>query len=180
LLDSAHMVTNIKEQKDESTQVYEVGYHVISSIPEEEVGAHVAQVHDMIEKAGGVIIGEEFPKTMELAYPMVKVAQNQRKTYTSAYFGWVKFEGPTASAPKVKKDLDQDEKILRFIIVKTVRENTMIPKKVALQAGRRDDDESPRERSKPAPEKEKPMTEEELDKTIDELAPVEVPKPALK
>ena len=160
----------MNKHEDVPTNVYEVGFHVVSSVPEEEVGARVAHVHDVIEKYGGVIISEEFPKAMELAFPMVKVVSNQRKTYTSSYFGWVKFEGPTSSAPAVKKDLDADDKMLRFIIVKTVKENTLMPKKLIAQAGRQDDRE---ERTARKEEKEKPaMTDAELDKTIDELSGV--------
>jgi ribosomal protein S6 len=73
----------MNKYEDVPTNVYEVGFHIVSSIPEEEVGARVAAVHDVIENHGGVIISEEFPKAMELAYPMVKVANNQRKTYSS-------------------------------------------------------------------------------------------------
>jgi ribosomal protein S6 len=158
----------MSKHEDVPTDVYEVGFHVVSSVPEEEVGARVAAVHDVIEKYGGVIISEEFPKSMELAYPMVKVANNQRKTYTNAYFGWVKFEGPTSSPAEVKKTLDADEKILRFIIIKTVKENTLMPKKLIAQAGKQDErDERPARKE----EKEKPvMTDAELDKTIDVLA----------
>lgn len=162
----------MSKHEDVPTNVYEVGFHVISSVPEEEVGAQVAHVHDVIEKEGGVIISEEFPKMMELAYPMVKVANNQRKTYTSAYFGWIKFEAPTSAAPAVKKSLDGNLKVLRFIIIKTAKENTLIPKKLIAQAGRQDDRE---ERTGKKEEKEKPvMTDAELDKTIDELAGGEV------
>ncbi len=158
----------MNKHEDVPTNVYEVGFHVVSSVPEEEVGAHVAHVHDVIEKYGGVIISEEFPKSMELAYPMVKVVSNQRKTYTTSYFGWVKFEGPTSSAPAIKKDMDADEKILRYIILKTVKESTLMPKKLIAQAGKQDDRE---ERAPRKEEKEKPvMTDAELDKTIDELA----------
>ncbi len=158
----------MNKYEDVPTNVYEVGFHVVSSVPEEEVGARVAHVHDVIEKYGGVIISEEFPRALDLAYPMVKVVNNQRKTYTSAYFGWVKFEGPTSSPVEVKKEFDADDKILRFIIIKTVKENTLMPKKLIAQAGKQDDRE---ERTARKEEKEKPaMTDAELDKTIDELA----------
>ena len=168
----------VKDEKDVAHQIYEVGYHIVSSIPEEGVGARVAQVHDVIEKAGGTIISEEFPKTVELAYEMVKVADNQRKSYTSAYFGWVKFEGPGSSVEVVKKALDGDREILRFIVIKTVRENTLIPKKVAMQAGRKEEDiAAERAERREKEDKEKAvMTEEELNKTIDDLAPVETAK----
>ena len=166
----------VKDGKDVAHQVYEVGYHVVSSIPEEEVGARVAQIHDMIEKSGGTIITEEFPKITELAYEMVKVVDNQRKKYTSAYFGWVKFEAEGAAVLEIKKALDAHNDIIRFLMIKTVRESTLISKKVAMQAGRKEEDiAAERAERKEKEDKEKVvMSEEDLDKTIDALAPLDV------
>jgi ribosomal protein S6 len=57
-------------------QVYEVGFHLIPTVAEEDLGALVTGVRDSIETAGGRMISDEYPKLMELAYPMVKVVAN--------------------------------------------------------------------------------------------------------
>lgn len=144
-------------------QVYEVGYHIIPIIGEDHLGAQVTRIRDVIESHKGVVISDEYPKHLDLAYEIVKIAENKRASYTSAYFGWVKFEALPSAVLEMNKLLKADNNILRYLIVKTVRESTLAPKKVVIQK---------KEESVKGDEvvEEKPeMTEEELDKTIEEL-----------
>jgi|SRR3989338_6361588 len=151
------------ETTERDSRIYEVGYHILPIVSEADLGARVTAVRDVIESSGASIIADEYPKHMDLAYQMVKTASNKRATYSSAYFGWMKFEAEPNAAKKIEVALREDELILRHILVKTVRENTMVPKKVFREF--READAKPREK-----EAEKPaLTEEELDKTIDEL-----------
>lgn len=155
---------NETEQSGSLPRVYEVGFHVVSSVPEADLGIRVTAVRDAIEAAGGRMIADEFPKHIDLAYPMAKVHANKRSTHRSAYFGWMKFDMEPRGTKVLDAALKKDEYILRFILVETVRENTMAPKKV-LREKRPDDVLRPKE-----PVVEKPaLTEEELDKTIEEL-----------
>lgn len=145
------------------TLVYEVGYHILPIVAEDHVGEEVTRVRDIIESAGGKLIADEFPKHMDLAYPMVKSAANKRTIFHSAYFGWMKFDATPAGAKAIDAALKKNGNILRFILAKTVRENTMVPKKFFMK---KTAEESPRaEEKKDAPQ----MTEAELDKTIEEL-----------
>ncbi len=146
-------------------KIYEIGFHIVPTVPEDGVGARVTAIRDVIEGKGGHVIGDEFPRHMELTYAMTKVASNKRALYRSAYFGWIKFEVDPKDIKAIDAELKADDFVLRFILVKTVRENTMAPKK-ALQV----------KRGEEAPEKpvekveEKPaLSEEELDKTIEDL-----------
>lgn len=145
-------------------QVYEVGFHIIPTIAENDLGVEVTRVRDIIEAAGGRMIADEYPKHIDLAYPMVKITSNKRAIHHSAYFGWMKFEVEPKSVRAIEAALKGNESVIRFILVKTVRENTMVPKKVLR--------EKRQESVERAPEKvvEKPLlTEEELDKTIEDL-----------
>ena len=153
-----------QEKLDADPRVYEVGYHVVPTVPEDELGARVTQVRDVIEAAGGRMIADEYPKHLDLAYPMVKVSANKRAIYHSAYFGWLKFDAEPKGAIAVEAALKKDDFILRCILVKTVRENTMAPKKVFREKRFPDVERSAvKAGEKPA------MTEEELDKTIEDL-----------
>lgn len=143
--------------------VYEVGFHIIPIIVEDDLGARVTAIRDVIEEHKGKMIADEYPKHLDLAYPMVKIASNKRATYHSAYFGWMKFEVEPKDAKAIQAKLMADDNILRFIFVKTVRENTMVPKKIFTQK-RPDETKSEEKR-----EIITPMSEEELDKTIEEL-----------
>ncbi|MDO8521533.1 MAG: 30S ribosomal protein S6 [bacterium] len=145
-------------------RVYEVGYHIIPSVVEADLGIRVTAVRDAIEAAGGRMIADEYPKHVDLAYPMVKLTANKRATHHSAYFGWMKFDAEPKGVKTLETALKKDEFILRFILIKTVRENTMAPKKVFREKRA---EEVPRAKEAVA---EKPvMSEAELDKTIEEL-----------
>lgn len=113
------------ELKEERKQVYEAGFHIIPTVSEDVVTQKVAEIRSLIESNGGTIISEEFPKSRALAYTLVKASAGTNKRYHSAYFGWFKFEAPSEAAGAVKKGLDNADYILRHLIVKTVRENTM-------------------------------------------------------
>ena len=148
-----------------SPQVYEVGFHIIPTVAEGDLGVEVTAVSDAIDAAGGRRIADEYPKLIDLAYPMVKISSNKRTMYHSAHFGWMKFEIEPGRIHAIDGALKKNELIIRFILVKTVRENTMVPRKVFQQQKRIE--ETPRVVTKAA---EKPvMTEEELDKTIEDL-----------
>lgn len=155
----------IREEAAENDQkIYEVGFHIVPTVAEDDLGVRVTAIRDVIEAHGGKLIADEYPKHMELSYSMVKVASNKRATYHSSYFGWMKFEAEPKGAVLIEKAMQKDDFILRFVLVKTVRENTMAPKK-ALQ--RRSDDETPKAEEKV--EVKPVLTEEELDKTIEDL-----------
>jgi ribosomal protein S6 len=150
---------------DKDPKVYEIGYHIVPIISDEDLGARVTAIRDAIERFGGVTIADEYPRRFELAYPMAKVAQNKRSTYAQSSFGWTKFEILPKAIPEIEKILAANDDILRFIVVETVRENTLVPKKILRE--RKPGDEPERKTEK---EEEKPkLTEAELDKTIEDL-----------
>jgi hypothetical protein len=76
----------------------------------------------------------------------------------------VKFEGEVSKAKAVEAALKADDFILRFIFVKTVRENTMAPKKALVKRG-----EEGSTKTEVQVEEKPQLTEEELDKTIEDL-----------
>lgn len=147
-------------------KIYEVGFHIVPIVGDDGLGARVTAIRDVIESKGGHVIADEYPKHMDLTYPMTKVASNKRSLYASAYFGWIKFEVDPSKVKAIESELKADDFVLRFILVGTVRENTMAPKKV-LQA-KRAEDGAPKADSTPAADKPQ-LSEEELDKTIEDL-----------
>lgn len=144
--------------------IYELGYHIVPIVGEDNLGARVTAVRDVIESHKGIIIADEFPKSIDLAYPMVKHAENKRATYASAYFGWFKFQANPSAAKAIDLGIKKDNAVLRYILVKTVRENTMSPKK-ALRDAKREEGRGDE------PKEEKPkLSEAELDKAVEDLA----------
>ena len=156
-----------EDTKTEKATVYEVGYHIVPTVSPENLPKEVDAIKAILGKVGATIISEEGPKMIPLAYEMLKVVGPKRDYFETAYFGWVKFEAEPSAAVELKKALDLSEKVLRFIIIKTVRENTMHGHKFV-----KDGKEAPRRASSTDKKVEggKPeVTAEELDKSIDKL-----------
>ena len=157
-----------KDTADQAdNRIYEVGFHIVSSIPEEKLSAELTAVKDLLEKSGAIFISEDFPKLKPLSYQMTKVVGAKHLKFDTAYFGSVKFEMNPENVEFVKKAMELSETILRFLIVKTVRENTMSVIKPAY----RPTEVKPipgLDNKKDAPVK-SPVSEAELDKTIDAL-----------
>jgi len=146
--------------------VYEVGFHIVPAVSPESLPKEVDAIKAFLEKHGATIISEEFPKTRVLAYPMVKVVGQTRHTYDTAHFGWIKFEAPKESAAEVEKFFQANEKVLRHLLIKTVRENTLYGAKVISQ-----EEEAKEEASKEVVKESKAVAAapEDLDKSIDKL-----------
>ena len=108
---------------DESpTAVYEIGYHLLPTLSEEEVPKEVSKLMDVLKAENATFVGERFPSKIQLAYPMAKRVNSKRTNYDSAYFGWVAFEVPREAIVRLKPLLDGNQNILRYLIVVTDRE----------------------------------------------------------
>lgn len=117
------------ESGSDTLRVYEVGYLLLSSIPEEKVPDEVSRIKSFITTAGGKIISGESPELITLAYQMEKHIATRNERFDSAYFGSIAFELSPAGAVALKTELDGMESVLRFLIMKTVREVAVAPKK---------------------------------------------------
>lgn len=125
--------------KTDSSRVYELGYLLVASLPDEKIAPEVSTLKDILVKNGSDIISHEDPLLIDLAYPMVKVVSAQRQKYSRGYFGWIKFESEAEALAEIKKALDLSTTVLRYIIVKTVRENTLLQGKMILRKEERED-----------------------------------------
>ncbi|HEY4500466.1 MAG TPA: 30S ribosomal protein S6 [Candidatus Paceibacterota bacterium] len=154
--------------KTAEATVYEVGFHIVPAVSPEKLPEKVDAIKAILGQSGATIISEEFPKLRNLAYMLMKIIGPTRHKYDTAYFGWIKYEMSPDFATDVKKALDTDEKILRYLIVKTVRENTLYGTKI-LPEGERETVKTDDIKEVKRP-KEMPITSaEELDKSIDKL-----------
>jgi ribosomal protein S6 len=149
------------------TQIYELGFHLLPSVAEEELSKEVAKIHSVISELEGNLISEGVPSMRQLVYEITKKIGTKNTKFGKAYFGWIKFEMNRANSLLLKTKMDNMENVLRFIIVKTVRENTIhIPKVSSFKK------ENPKEEGVVelvvSPER-APVSDEEIDKSIDEL-----------
>ncbi len=131
------MKTKTEAKEDEvRTRIYEVGYLLTPAIIEEEVTGKVDEIRKIIESNKGRIISEGNPKLRDLAYEISKIISNKKETYKSGYFGWIKFEGDREQIKKINIELKKDTEIIRFVLTKTVLEDTLaiIEKTLAIEA----------------------------------------------
>ena len=117
--------------EDTKTQVYEFSYILMPTIPESELSKKITALKALFEKSKSTFISEAYPEFINLAYTMIKVINNKHERVNNAYFGWFKFEAPTNVLDDVKMTLDRDDDLVRYLLIKTVKENTLAPKKVA-------------------------------------------------
>lgn len=152
-------------KNNDNSLVYEVGYHLVPTIPEENLAEAVSKVVESINKNGGSIVSEEFPKIRSLSYEVKKRVETKYLAFNKAYFGWIKFETDPPSILQIEKEIKNNENILRFLIIKTVRENTLHTPKIPIF---KKEDSQREARVEERLEKPK-ASEEEIDKSIDEL-----------
>jgi ribosomal protein S6 len=159
---------NIRE-KDDTLAVYEVSYLLLPSLALEQVPAKAEALKSFLTSVGGAVISDENPILIDLAYPMTKIVSTVRHKETRGYFGWIKFEVSKEGIEKVKKALDANDEILRYLIIRTVRENTLLNGKMKLQKEESRREEEEVQVDEEVPEVAKDIVPEELDKSIDDL-----------
>ncbi len=153
------------------SRVYELGYLLVPTIKEEDVPAMYGNIKELVASFGGMVISDEMPHMLPLAYSMVKVVANVRNKFSNAYFGWVKF---TMSADKVlelKKKLDLDPNFVRFLILKTIKENTIASKRFVR--GDMAHKKTPGAKREEEGVEAVPINKEEIDKEIDAMVSVQ-------
>lgn len=105
-------------------RIYELGYHILPTVKEEEIDRVVSAIRGVIEGAGGTFIAEGAPQSIKLAYPMFVTNEGKRTRYDRAYFGWLKCEVNAEAAQGIEAAMKANKEILRSIMFRTVREDT--------------------------------------------------------
>jgi ribosomal protein S6 len=119
--------------KTDTSKVYELGYILLPSLSDEQMHNEVKTLSSLVSKNGGDMISSENPILIDLAYPMLKVVQTTREKCYQGYFGWMKFEIGSEDLTEIKKALDLSSSVVRYLLVKTVRENTLLNGKMMFR-----------------------------------------------
>lgn len=161
-------VNNDEKDGVEDKRVYELSYLLVPTIASEDTPAVYGNLKGLIASLGGEFISEEMPKMIPLAYSMLKVVANIRNKFNTAYFGWTKFFMDSEKVLELKKKIESDPKVIRFLILKTVKENTLASKRFV---GR----DSAYRKNPPKRDDNTgvvPINKEEIDKEIDAMVAV--------
>jgi len=155
----------------EGVRVYEVGYHILSTVKEEDVEGIVLMIRKEIEKIGGSLISEGAPQSIKLSYTMTVNKGGKNVHYERAYFGWIKFECDAGNVPALNEMLRSDKNVLRYIIFKTVREDTrMVARPRMLREIKRTDTITSTPKKGAEDEKVgEEVSEKDLDKALEDI-----------
>ncbi len=114
------------------SRVYEISFIFDNKLDEGAALEKGNAIKQSIATLGGSFISEEAPYMRELAYEMTRVQNNVNVRFNDGYFGWIKFEMSGDKVKEFEKALKLDEEIVRYMVVKTVRENTVYTKRAPV------------------------------------------------
>lgn len=147
----------MEKTAERDAKVYEIGFLIVPSIPEEKIAAETAGIKDILAKHKATLIADETASMRRLAYTMVKKIGTANRRFDSAYFGWIKFEAAPVEVRLIEKEVKEMDSVLRILLISTVREHTLLSSKLDIERSEKEASEGPK----------RPVSTEELDKSID-------------
>ncbi len=165
-------MSEVHEEKEGVRNSYELGYHLVPSLGEADLALRVEEIIKAVTQDGGTLIAEGAPVPCELAYTMRKIKAGMWDSYTTSFFGWVRFETSTNVLPSIQAVLKGNEAIIRFLLIALDKKALLAPvaprvpqgqdgKEVALEPKAIDNKAIVEEKSE--------VVEEELDKELEDL-----------
>ena len=103
------------------SRVYELGFHLDSELPSEEVKKTYQALRDIISGAG-TIIAEGEPLKIPLAYTISRSEQAGRRDFTSAFFCWIAYEAEGPGHDAVLEAAKAEGRIIRFLDLRTTKD----------------------------------------------------------
>lgn len=144
--------------------LYEVGFHLVPTVSENDVAAEAARITSILEKNGATIKVSEGPMLKGLTYTMEKTSGGKISRYDNGYFGSIVFETTADLIPEIRSAVEKLPNVLRSLVIETSPE-ALLPRERRV-AGRIEPEKFRAEKpTTPAA----PVSEEELDKSIEKL-----------
>ena len=160
-----------KHEDKDAAVLYELGYHLVPSLGEDDLALRVADLQKKITALGGKIHSEGAPQSFTLAYTMHKLRGGKWDRYDTSFFGWTRFEASTESIPALKEELDHNEYFVRYLLTR-IDPDALLPQKVYKpKIDLKEVETKPKqlEKKQTTDEPKAEVSEEELDKQIEEL-----------
>ncbi|HDQ16651.1 MAG TPA: hypothetical protein ENN31_00845 [Candidatus Vogelbacteria bacterium] len=154
---------NIKTS--EEARRYELGYLITPLLPAEKVSSELTEkVILPLEKLGCMIINQQTPTMMNLAYILYKTIEHKRDKYKQAYFGNIIFSVKPENISKVKDIIDKSGLFLRYLLIIAPTVSTKTGSRSMIKSIRPIKKDSGKDKEVPVVVK-----EEEIDKEIEGL-----------
>lgn len=109
------------EATEGEARVYELGFHIDSDLPVEEVKKTYQALREVITKAG-TIVAEGEPQAMPLAYTISRQEPSGRRDFSSAYFCWIAYEASVVAHEEVLAAITAEKRVIRFIDLITTKD----------------------------------------------------------
>ncbi len=113
----------------EENRTYELGYILVPTIPEAEVVAQVTELKNALAAVEGTVLSEGEAEFIDLAYTIEKNVKSKKMKWSQGYFGWIKFTAAPDALETLKKTLDGNLELMRYLLIKTDAENNVVFKK---------------------------------------------------
>lgn len=158
------------QEEGNDNSVYELGFLLVPAITEEKLAETFGMIKNVILENDATAVSEEFPKLLTLAYTMEKTINNKIERFKEGYFGWIKFEMPGEHTAKLEAKLRLRDDVIRHLLTKTVKENTIASKRgfgVRRRPGGKDE---VKDANGAAPEMSKEQIDREIEALVDDKA----------
>jgi ribosomal protein S6 len=104
------------------SRVYELGFHLDSELPTEEVKKTYQQLRDVISGVGS-IVAEGEPVKVPLAYTISRSDQAGRRDFNSAFFCWIAYQTEGEGHQTVLDAAKSEGRVIRFLDIRTTKES---------------------------------------------------------
>ncbi|MGC8651206.1 MAG: 30S ribosomal protein S6 [Minisyncoccia bacterium] len=144
-------------------QKYELSFWVTSSLNESEAEALFNDITQKIEKLSYQILNNQIPQLKPLSYKI--------HGETSGYFSYIQFQGEGDNINELRKEIQSEQKILRFLLAKvpSIKQHIREPRRAPISK-MKENVSSKEPVSLPNANKDnKEMSLEELDHKLDEI-----------
>ncbi len=120
------MLMKTEKQEENKNIIYEAGCLFLPIVSDKDVLTEVSNIKKSLEKLGFEFLSGDGPNMRDLAYPMKKIIDGKKTLFEKAYFVWLKFKADPEKLAELKIDLDKNENLLRYLLIKTVEKDILV------------------------------------------------------
>ena len=106
---------------------YELAFHVLPTVAEGEVEGVFTTLKEVITKAGGTLLAEEAPERFDLAYEIDKYLEGRNRKFSSAYFGWIRFQLDPQALDSLSESVEATKELLRYLLIRLSKLEEALP-----------------------------------------------------